>query len=141
MQSLHGIHVHGFPNLFIVGLAHGAALISNVPHNYLEAGATIATIVAHSLALDAEGAEGAEVTVEVTAEAERAWVERLEAGAVARMTNSPDCTPGYYNNEGQSTGRRGVLNSMGYPEGPVAYFHYIDQWRTSGTFDGLEFTS
>jgi hypothetical protein len=136
MQSLHGIHVHGFPNLFIVGLSHGAALISNVPHNYLEAGATIATVIDHALTLDTDGAE---VTVEVTAEAERAWVERLEAGAVTRMTNSPDCTPGYYNNEGQSTGRRGVLNSMGYPEGPVAYFQYIDHWRSSGEFEGLDF--
>jgi hypothetical protein len=28
---------------------------------------------------------------------------------------------------------------MGYPEGPVAYFQYIDAWRTSGEFEGLEF--
>ncbi len=28
---------------------------------------------------------------------------------------------------------------MGYPEGPVAYFQYIDTWRTSGEFAGLEF--
>ena len=55
------------------------------------------------------------------------------------MTNSPDCTPGYYDNEGQSTGRRGVLNSMAYPEGPIAYFQYIDRWRSSGDFEGLEF--
>jgi hypothetical protein len=32
-----------------------------------------------------------------------------------------------------------VLNSLGYPEGPVAYFQYIDEWRTSGEFSGLEF--
>jgi len=137
MQSLHGIHVHGFPNLFLVTLSHAANLISNVPHNYLEAGATIAAVVDHALQVDES--EGTEVTVEVTADAERAWVELLEAGSVGRMTNSPDCTPGYYNNEGQSTGRRGVLNSMGYPEGPVAYFQYIDRWRSSGDFDGLEF--
>jgi cation diffusion facilitator CzcD-associated flavoprotein CzcO len=132
MRTLHGMHVHGFPNLFVVGLSQAANLISNVPHNYLEAGETIAAVIAHALDVGAE-------EVEVTAEAEDAWVDRLEKGAVARMTNSPDCTPGYYNNEGQPTGRRGVLNSMGYPEGPVAYFEYIQQWRSSGTFDGLEF--
>jgi cation diffusion facilitator CzcD-associated flavoprotein CzcO len=132
MQSLHGIHVHGFPNLFVVGPTQGANLISNIPHNLTEAGQTIATIIAH--ALDVGASE-----IEVTEAAERAWVERLEAGAVARMTNSPDCTPGYYNNEGQPTGRRGTLNSMGYPEGPVAYFQYIDAWRNSGEFEGLEF--
>ncbi|MGA7758451.1 MAG: NAD(P)/FAD-dependent oxidoreductase [Ilumatobacteraceae bacterium] len=132
MQSLHGIHVHGFPNLFVVGPTQGANLISNIPHNLTEAGQTIATIIAH--ALDVGASE-----VEVTEAAEQAWVERLEAGAVARMTNSPDCTPGYYNNEGRPAGRRGRLNSMGYPEGPVAYFQYIDAWRRSGDFDGLEF--
>ena len=132
MQSLHGIHVHGFPNLFVVGPTQGANLISNIPHNLTEAGQTIATIIAHTIDVGAS-------EVEVTETAEQAWVERLEAGAVARMTNSPDCTPGYYNNEGQPTGRRGRLNSMGYPEGPVAYFQYIDAWRNSGDFEGLEF--
>jgi cyclohexanone monooxygenase len=56
-----------------------------------------------------------------------------------QFAGSPDCTPGYYNNEGQDPGRRGLLNSLGYPEGPVAYFDYIDRWRTSGDFEGLEF--
>jgi cation diffusion facilitator CzcD-associated flavoprotein CzcO len=37
MRSLHGIHVHGFPNLFIVGPAQGANLISNITHNLTEA--------------------------------------------------------------------------------------------------------
>ena len=27
----------------------------------------------------------------------------------------------------------------GYPQGPVAYFDYIDAWRNSGDFEGLEF--
>ncbi len=132
MQSLHGIHVHGFPNMFIVGPTQGANLISNIPHNLTEAGRTIAVIIDHALEVGAS-------QVEVTAEAEAAWVERLEGGAVARLTSSPDCTPGYYNNEGRSAGRRGTLNSMGYPEGPVAYFGYIDAWRSSGDFEGVEF--
>ena len=34
----HGIHVHGFPNAFIVQPTQGANLISNVPHNLTEAG-------------------------------------------------------------------------------------------------------
>ncbi len=107
-----------------------------MPHNYLEAGTTIATIVDHALELDADGTE---VTVEVTAEAERAWVDRLEAGAVGRMTNSPDCTPGLLQQRGPVDGapRRPQLD--GVPEGPVAYFQYIDRWRSSGDFEGLEF--
>ncbi|MDJ0769279.1 MAG: NAD(P)/FAD-dependent oxidoreductase [Ilumatobacter sp.] len=133
MLSLHGIHVHGFPNLFVVGPTQGANLISNIPHNLTERGKTIAAIVRHALDTGAH-------EVEVTAEAEQAWVGMLEAGG-RRFGNQPDCTPGYYNNEGQDSGRRGLLNSVGYPEGPVGYFRYIDEWRTSGDFEGLEFRS
>ncbi|MOA67315.1 Pentalenolactone D synthase [compost metagenome] len=52
---------------------------------------------------------------------------------------SPDCTPGYYNNEGQEITRVDRLNVSGYPSGPAAFFGFIDRWRTSGDFDGLEF--
>ena len=86
MVSLHGMHVHGFPNLFIVGPAQGANLISNVTSNLVDAGTTIATVVAHALA---EGAD----EVEVTEEAEAAWVQDMESGATTFFFN-PDCTPG-----------------------------------------------
>ena len=131
MRTMHGIHVHGFPNLYVVGHAQAANLVSNIPHNLVEAAQTIATIVAEA---ESRGA----TEVEVTAEAEEVWVDRL-LGAGRVFGNNSDCTPGYYNNEGQSAGRRGLLNSAGYPEGPVAYFAYIDRWRRSGDFDGLEF--
>ncbi|MGZ0192767.1 MAG: flavin-containing monooxygenase, partial [Acidimicrobiales bacterium] len=41
MSSLHGIHMQGFPNLFMVQPTHGANLISNIPHNLIERGNTI----------------------------------------------------------------------------------------------------
>ncbi len=131
MRTKHGLHVHGFPNLFIVAPNQGANLISNVTHNFGEAGTTIARVVRHALDTDAE-------QVEVTKEAEDAWVELLEGSQRAFMGNA-DCTPGYYNNEGKPVGRREKLNGSGYPDGPVAYFQYIAQWRDSGQFEGLEF--
>ena len=76
--------------------------------------------------------------VEVTAEAGQAWIDRLLANHRG-FGGNPECTPGYYNNEGQPAGRKGMLNSAGFPEGPVAYFEYIDRWRNSGDFEGLEF--
>jgi cyclohexanone monooxygenase len=27
----------------------------------------------------------------------------------------------------------------GYPQGALAFFRYIDEWRSTGRFDGLEF--
>ena len=51
---------------------------------------------------------------------------------------APDCTPGYYNNEGKGTDARAAFG-VGYPAGPVAFFKYIDGWRKSGKFEGLVF--
>jgi cation diffusion facilitator CzcD-associated flavoprotein CzcO len=130
MRSKHGIHVHGFPNAFFVQPTQGANLISNVPHNLTEAGRTIAVTIKH--ALDQGYRE-----IEVTREAQDAWVELLLTG-MGRMIGAPDCTPGYYNNEGQDPGPAARLN-VGYPAGPSAYFQYIDAWRSSGDFEGLAF--
>ena len=131
MQSLHGIHVRGFPNLFVVGINQGANLISNIPHNLTEAAATIAAVIGHANQVGAG-------EVEVTADAEQAWVAMLETTGGGILGNA-DCTPGYYNNEGKEMGRRERLNASGYPQGPAAYFAYIAQWRESGAFEGLEF--
>jgi cation diffusion facilitator CzcD-associated flavoprotein CzcO len=130
MRTLHGTHVHGFPNLFIVQPTQGANLISNVPHNLTEAGATIAAVVRHAL-------DHGHRQVEVTKEAEDAWIELLLSGP-GMTIGSQDCTPGYYNNEGQDPGPRARLN-VGYPHGAMAYFRYLEQWRSSGDFEGLEF--
>jgi len=131
MRSLHGTHVHGFPNAFLVQPTQGANLISNIPHNLTESGKTIAGIVRHAL-------DGGFERVEVTREAEDAWVELLQA-APPRIIGGPDCTPGYYNNEGQPPGPASTF-FVGYPEGPMAYFQYLDRWRSTGDFEGLTFS-
>jgi cyclohexanone monooxygenase len=148
MRTLHGVHVHGFPNAFLVQLTQGSNHIANVPHNMTETATTIAAVVAH--ALDA-GCR----TVEATRQAEAAWIERLLGGAaglrgLARddgargrgslmLPGSKACTPGYYNNEGREPTAAQRYNFLGFPGGPLAYFQFIDRWRTSGAFEGLAF--
>ncbi len=130
MRTKHGIHVAGFPNMFIVQPTQGANLISNVPHNIVDSAATISQIVAETLKRGAR-------EVEVTPEAERDWVD-LILTAPQLLIGSQECTPGYYNNEGQDPGP--VARSFaGYPAGAAAYFRYIDAWREAGTYDGLAF--
>jgi cyclohexanone monooxygenase len=129
MRTKHGIHVHGFPNAFIVQISQGANLVANVPHNFTEAAKTIAMIVRHAL-------DGGDREVEVTQEAQDAWMELLFSAPMLGVIGSPDCTPGYYNNEGQP-GR--VDWFLGYPGGAAAYFEYLDGWRNTGDFAGLEF--
>jgi len=153
MRTLHGIHVHGFPNAFIVQLSQGANHIANVPHNMSEAGATIAAVVGAAVERGCR-------TVEATAEAEEAWLQRLHAGSPTRLLGggdgdaggdgeggagrslyvpgSAECTPGYYNNEGQPATAAQRANVLGFPGGPLAFFSYIDAWRSTGDFAGLE---
>ena len=130
MRSKHGIHVLGFPNLFFSQPTQGANLISNVPHNLTESGKTIALIVRETLARGAKA-------VEVTEEAQKQWVELLLTGP-GRMIGMSDCTPGYYNNEGQPAGPAAKY-AVGYPFGASAYFKYLEDWRANGKFEGLEF--
>lgn len=130
MRTKHGTHVHGFPNAFIVQPTQGANLISNVPHNLTESGKTIAMIIKHAV-------DNGFKEIEVSQSAEDAWIEKILQNP-GRMTGAPDCTPGYYNNEGQDPGPAARYN-VGYPEGAMAYFRYLQNWRESGDFEGLEF--
>jgi cyclohexanone monooxygenase len=130
MRTLHGAHAHGFPNAFIVQPAQGANLVSNVPHNIVDTARTIAATVKHAV-------DNGFREIEASKVAEDAWIELLLSGPGSNL-GGHDCTPGYYNNEGQDDGRRDGLG-VGYPDGPAAYFAYIDKWRRTGTFEGLEF--
>ena len=131
MRSLHGINVHGFPNLFILGLAQGGSLVANVTHNFTESASAIAAMIGECL-------ESGSETLEPTADAEQAWLDRLEVQDRGFLAN---CTPGYYNNEGSAASDRDLFSTARYPDGPVAFFEYLRQWASNGTVEGLEFSS
>ncbi|MBO6703640.1 MAG: NAD(P)/FAD-dependent oxidoreductase [Pseudomonadales bacterium] len=130
MRTKHGVHVHNFPNLFISQATQGANLISNYPHNLTECGNTMAIMVRHAL-------DNGFKELEVTEQAENDWMELL-LQAPPMMLGTTECTPGYYNNEGKGWGE-GETRAVSYPFGPVAYFKYLNDWRDSGSFEGVEF--
>ncbi len=35
--------------------------------------------------------------------------------------------------------RKRMRSRMPYPQGPLAYFKYLQQWRADGAFEGLVF--
>ena len=132
MRTLHGTHVHNFPNLFIIQATQGANLISNYPHNLTEAGTTVALLVKHA-------EDNGFKEIEVSKQAEDDWMQLLTQ-APPMLIGSTQCTPGYYNNEGKGWGDDGVpVAAGGYPAGALAYFKYLDEWRSSGEFSGIEF--
>jgi cyclohexanone monooxygenase len=128
MRSFHGMHVHRFPNLFVVG-HHQGAFAANYPHLIEEAATHIAHIVGQ--AIDTGLAE-----IEATAEAEAAWLVTLEESARDLRRFQEQCTPGYYNNEGHP-GEGGFLGNS-YGKGPMAFFQILADWRAAGDFAGLE---
>ena len=131
MRTLHGVHVNGFPNAFIVQPSQAANLISNVPHNIVDHANTISTVVAHA-------EQNAYAEVEPTKAAQDAWVELVLSG-IGMLIGNTECTPGYYNNEGAGITEKNRHN-LGHPAGARAFFAHIAAWRDSGKFEGLDFS-
>jgi len=74
-------------------------------------------------------------SIEATAEAEAEWVETVNAPDM--MTDYlSNCTPGYYNGEGQAGGSDGFLQGH-YSDGAVKFYRLLREWRSKGDMDGL----
>ena len=74
--------------------------------------------------------------IEPSQAAEDEWV--AEIIKLSRISESfqAECTPGYYNNEGQPN-PRSVQNSP-YGKGPIPFFNRMKAWRDEGTLAGLD---
>jgi cyclohexanone monooxygenase len=123
--------VHGFPNFFAVQMNQAANYALNIPHNIVDHAKTIAQVVRH-----AEAAGFAEV--EPTPEAEDSWVNLILTTGPS-LVASPDCTPGFWNNEGQGWSKE-FRQAQGHPNGPDGFFKHIEAWRNNGAFAGLQFS-
>lgn len=128
MRTLHGMHVDGFPNMFVLGHAQGA-FTANYPHLLDEASVHMAHIVSCALS------EGI-AQVEAIPAAVDEWLAVLKESARDVRSFQEQCTPGYYNNEGK-LGEGGLLWSS-YGKGPMAFFKLMAEWREKGDFAGLE---
>ena len=75
-------------------------------------------------------------TVEVTPEAEADWVNQIVSlagtGATAFLEQ---CTPGYYNREGQGSG--GNMQNSPYAPGINAFNDLLRRWRETGELNGM----
>ena len=131
MRSMFGMHVHGFPNMLILGHTQGG-FTANYPHLLDEAAVHMSHVVGHALSAGIR-------EVEVTEEAEQRWLDTLAASARNVRAFQEQCTPGYYNNEGQPGTGGFILNAYG--KGPMPFFALLAEWRKAGDFAGLELRS
>jgi cyclohexanone monooxygenase len=73
--------------------------------------------------------------IEPTAAAEEAWIETIRSAGYQAPDFYNNCTPGYYNNEGQS----GVtIWDESYSPGPAAFNDLMQAWRDKGDLEGLD---
>jgi len=128
MRTLHGIHTHGFPNLFIISNSQ-SGFTTNFPHSMDETARHIGYILNRCLDEDI-------ATVEATRAAEDAWVEEIISVSRFNQEFQAMCTPGYYNNEGQPN-PKSVQNGP-YGKGSRPYFRITEAWREEGTMRGLD---
>ena len=119
MQSLHGIHVHGFPNLFIISNGQ-AAFTTNFPHAMDESAKHISYIIGQCVNRNIN-------TVDAEPEAEDAWVEEIVRLSRISEEFQASCTPGYYNNEGKPN-PKSIQNGayVNAQSGPLTYVAQLD---------------
>jgi cyclohexanone monooxygenase len=126
-RTLHGITAHGFPNLFFEGFIQGGVTASTT-HMFEQQANHIAYIITEAL-------EHGVTRLEPTEDAVEQWGTTVRETAVDNSNFERECTPGYYNNEGEKKHR----SHLGDPYWPGFYAmeDLLEAWRETGKLEGL----
>lgn len=126
-RTLHGVMSHGFPNQFFTGFLQGGVTASTTAM-FEQQAQHIAYIIKETLASGAS-------TVEPSEEAQDQWCATVRETAVDNTNFQRECTPGYYNNEGEQQ----IRSHLGEPYWPGFYAleDLLQAWRDTGEMRGL----
>jgi cyclohexanone monooxygenase len=126
-RTLHGMTTHGFPNFFFIGFSQGG-LSANITAGFDLQCNHISYIVKEAL-------KRGSTTVECSHKAQEEWVKTIRATAMDTSSFQRECTPSYFNNEGEDKQRW----YLGEPYGPgfYAFDALIREWREKGDLEGL----
>ena len=116
MRTLFGVHTHGYPNLFIMG-GYQASFQFNLTFMLQTQGDHIAECIRH--ARDHGYAE-----IDVSPDTEEWWVQEVIEHR-GKTSRNQDCTPGYYNFEGEFNRRQ----DGNYNGGFLQYFTHMQSIR------------
>ncbi|MGZ3402448.1 MAG: flavin-containing monooxygenase [Phenylobacterium sp.] len=128
VSTLHGLFSRGFPNCLIISNTQ-SGFTANFPHMINEQSKHIAYVLKHCADHQVRVAEPSQ-------EAEDAWVQTIIDLSIMRQAFLEECTPGYYNNEGNVQAMSARNGSYG--AGPVAFVKVLEDWRAEGSLRGLE---
>jgi cyclohexanone monooxygenase len=127
VRSLHGIQFRGFPNLFVIGGLHQAAVSINAPLVFHYQAHHVASVM-RSL-LD-RGIRAADVTVEAVA----SWSDVITARSTFSVDTARNCTPGWANNDGSYEPGQPNAFANAFGGGPFEYATVLQGWR-DGSFE------
>ncbi|MDR3499878.1 MAG: NAD(P)/FAD-dependent oxidoreductase [Parvibaculum sp.] len=128
LRTLHGMTTSGFPNCFFLGFTQGAVTIS-VPQTLNEQAVHVTYMVT-------EARKRGHNVLEAAPEAENAYLDELQSLARLGRRFYEECTPGYYNSEGEKGNKGGLFSDM-YGGGPLMFFKVLEDWRASGNLPGI----
>jgi cation diffusion facilitator CzcD-associated flavoprotein CzcO len=126
-QSLHGVMTCNFPNMYFTGYIQGG-LNASTTEQFNRQTQHIAYIVAQALKRGAQ-------TVEPSPEGQDAYVRHFRTIEVDTSALQAECTPSYYNNEGEPNAAWLLLRSYGH--GWNAFTKLLADWRDQGDMVGL----
>jgi cyclohexanone monooxygenase len=125
LRTVHGLLTSGFPNCFFLGISQGA-YTANFTHMLYEQSDHVAHLIDLVRRSNAQA-------VEATEEGEARWVDAMN-GFGGSLGYFRECTPGYYNNEGQvAEGRTPAI----YGGGAEAFFKILADWRRDEKMAGV----
>ena len=129
LRTLHGLQTNGFPNCFFLGFTQ-TALTTSVPHTLSEQATHVTHLINHVR-------HSGTSAIEATLEGENGWVAEMKDKSGFGRRFYAECTPGYYNDEGKLDNPLGFFKSS-YGGGTTHFFQLLEDWRTSGEFEGVE---
>jgi cyclohexanone monooxygenase len=124
--------VNGFPNLFIIGGLHQAAVSINQPLVFGDQAAHVVRVIEHALDRGVH-------TVEVRTEAQKRWGEVIAEKSSFNPEASRNCTPGAFNNENADAKVQPGVFATAYGAGPIEYGAVLQAWRSEAMTRDLEF--
>ena len=116
IRTLFGVHTHGYPNFFIMG-GYQASFQFNLTFMLQTQGDHIAECI--KLAREQGAAE-----IDVKPETEEWWVQEVIAHR-GKTSRNADCTPGYYNFEGEFNRRQDGNYNGGFQQ----YYEHMQAIR------------
>jgi len=129
LRTFHGVMTNEFPNCFFIGRTQTGAslnLLFGITHQ-----------VDHVTYIVDQAEKRGVRSVEPTAEAVEAYLDDFRKNARNAERFWAECTPGFYNNEGDISKKNGYFTDS-YGGGAKKFFDMLQAWRDSESLEGLK---